>query len=322
MRILVTGGAGFIGSHIVESLVRKGNEVIVYDNMSSGSHDNLSNVSEKIKFIKGDITDFKSLDKVIRGIDVVSHQAAQLEIGKCLDDPVYDLKTNTIGTLNVLKSAVKNNVKKIINASSACVYGQAVQKPQPESHPKNPNWAYGVSKLAAEKYCSIFSNNHDLPIISLRYGIVYGEREWFGRVLPIFIKRFLKDEPLVIFGKGDQIRDFVYVKDVVEAHDRCLGYDETDIFNVASGTPTTVAELAKMVSDNVVFEDVEEGSFSKYMKRRRTPQELKVMWLDVKKVEDKLDWKPKTKLKEGIKKEIKWAKENPGRWEVDGVIRV
>ena len=204
--------AEYIG--IVDSLVSKGHEVIVYDNLSSGAPENLKEVSKDIEFVKGDINDFKSLNKVVKEVDIVSHQAAQLEIGKCLDDPVYDLMTNTGGTLNVLKSAVENNVSKIINASSACVYGQAVQRPQPESHPKNPNWAYGVSKLAAEKYCDIFSNNHDIPIISLRYGIVYGEREWFGRVLPIFIKRFIQGKPLIVFGKGEQIRDFVYVKDV------------------------------------------------------------------------------------------------------------
>lgn len=322
MKILVTGGAGFIGSHIVDSLVAKGHEVIVYDNMSSGDADNLKSVSKDIEFVKGDINDLKSLNKVMKGVDILSHQAAQLEIGRCLDDPIYDLMTNTGGTLNVLKSAVENNVSKIINASSACIYGQAVQQPQPETHPKNPNWAYGVSKLAAEKYCEIFSNNHGIPIISLRYGIVYGEREWFGRVLPIFVKRFIQEEPLVIFGKGDQIRDFIYVKDVAEAHNRCIDYNKTDAFNVATGKPTSVVELAEKISDNVVFEEVKEGDFSKHMKRRRTPQELKVMCLDVSKAKQKLGWEPKTDLKDGVQKEINWARENLDKWKVDDIIRV
>ncbi|MCS7228386.1 MAG: SDR family NAD(P)-dependent oxidoreductase, partial [Endomicrobia bacterium] len=152
MKILVTGGAGFIGSHIVESLIEKGWEVVVYDNLSSGSLENLSHISShKLTFIRGDILDYNTLEQAMRGCDYVSHQAAQLEIFLGIEDPERDLYVNTIGTLNVLKAARKNGVKKVINASSACVYGQT-KKATREDDLTEPNWEYGVSKLAAEKY--------------------------------------------------------------------------------------------------------------------------------------------------------------------------
>jgi UDP-glucose 4-epimerase len=178
-KILVTGGAGFIGSHIVDSLVNQEAKVIVYDNFSFGKKENLMNSFNKIKIIRGDILDYSLLEKVMKGIDFVSHHAAQLEIFKALSDPVDDLRTNTIGTLNVLKAAQKAGVKKIVYASSACVYGQPQYTPQDENHPTNPNWAYGISKLAAEKYCQIFMQDVGIPVVSLRYGIVYGPCEWY-----------------------------------------------------------------------------------------------------------------------------------------------
>lgn len=203
-RILVTGGAGFIGSHIVESLVKENAEVTVLDNFSSGNIDNLQNVRRDIEVVRGDILDYNLLLNLTKNIDVISHQAAQLEIFRCIEDPVMDLRTNTIGSLNTLRAAVENNARNIIIASSACVYGQAQTTPQSEDHPKDPNWAYGVSKLAVEKYSKIFQEYYDMPIVNLRYGITYGEREWFGRVLTIFIKRAIKNEPLIVFGDGNK----------------------------------------------------------------------------------------------------------------------
>ncbi|MBI2821020.1 MAG: NAD-dependent epimerase/dehydratase family protein, partial [Acidobacteria bacterium] len=218
LKILVTGGAGFIGSHIVEDLVRQGARVTVYDDFSSGHRDNLKAVLPDIRLIEGDILDFDSLLQAVEGQQVVSHQAAQLEIIRCINNPVHDITVNTVGTVNVLKACVERGVEAVINASSACVYGQAEFVPQSESHPKKPNWPYGVSKLAAEHYAEYYQREHGIPVYSLRYSIVFGSREWYGRVLTVFLKRLLEGKNLVVFGEGDQQRDFIHVRDLARLH--------------------------------------------------------------------------------------------------------
>jgi len=327
--VFITGGAGFIGSHIAESLVKEGYRVKIYDNFSSGRMENLKSIKNDAEIIKADILNYDKLERAMRNCDFVSHQAAQLEIFHCLAEPKKDLEVNTFGTLNVLKAAEKNNVKKIINASSACVYGQAQYTPQDEGHPKNPNWPYGVSKLAAEKYCRIYENNYGVPVISLRYAIVYGEREWQGRVLTMFIRRILGGKPPVIFGQGSQLRDFIYVGDVVRMHNLCLQMDKGDIFNVSTGKGTSIKKLALMViaiSGNnfrPLFEDLEEGRASKFMpQRRRIPQELEKMVLQCTKAKRVLGWQPKMPLSKGIGREIEWIRKNPGAWRMSGRIKV
>jgi nucleoside-diphosphate-sugar epimerase len=324
LRVLVTGGAGFIGSHVVDDLVREGYKVRVYDNFSSGLEDNLRGVRNDVEVVKGDILDEEALARAMRGIDVVSHQAAQLEITLCVDDPVADLQCNTVGTLNVLKAAVKQGVQKIINASSACVYGQAQFVPEAEAtHPTNPNWAYGVSKLAAEKYCQVFSSMHNVPIVSFRYSIVYGPREWYGRVLTLFLKRVLEGNPPVIFGSGSQIRDFIYVGDVVRAN-RCAlekQLDGSHSFNVSTGIGTSVATLAEKTAKlaakplTPICEDVAVGGMSSVVVGRvRLPAELERMVLDNQLAKSLLGWKPEVCLDQGLETEFTWLAENPERW--------
>ncbi len=330
-KVFITGGAGFIGSHIVEDLLVKGFEVTVYDNFSSGRKENLSAVIKDIKLIKADILDYETLQKSMVGFDYVSHQAAQLEIFKCLENPIVDLQTNTIGTVNVFRAAVENGIKKIINASSACVYGQAQYIPQDESHPREPNWPYGVSKLAAEKYAYIYHRNYGLDITNLRYGIVYGEREWQGRVLTMFLTRILKNKPLVVFGDGEQLRDFVYVKDVVKLNsllvtNNFLGYKT---FNVSTGVGTSIKDLADLVikvsgiDSKVLFEDVLEGESSIFMpERKRIPAELIQMVLSSSKAKEDLGWIPEVSIEEGVKKELDWIKNNQGFWQENKEIKV
>jgi len=321
-KILVTGGAGFIGSHIVESLVKNGAEVTVYDNLSSGSMDNLRRVEEGIEFVKADILDRSKLAAAMKGKDAVSHQAAQLEIMLCTSNPLKDLEINTIGTLNVIGAARGAGVRKVINASSACVYGQAVSVPENEEHAKNPNWAYGVSKLAAENYCNIASQAGDIECTNLRYAIIYGPREWYGRVLTMFIKRVLEGKPPVIFGSGNQLRDFTNVSDVVDFHNMCMENDRAigESYNVSSGVGTSVKELADIVVNasgkdlKPVYENVKEGEKSGHMPFRvRLPAELERMVLDNSKARS-LGWFPKTKLEDGIRTEIGWAAASPSLW--------
>jgi UDP-glucose 4-epimerase len=325
---LVTGGAGFIGSHIVDKLLEEGaNKVFIYDNFSSGNKENISHLrnNKRVVVVQGDILDYDNLCKVMRKVDVVSHHAAQLEIFRALSDPLEDLKTNVIGTLNVLRAALKYKVQKIINASSACVYGQARYLPEDEAHPKRPQWPYGVSKLSAEKYCTMYYEFYGLPIVNLRYGIVYGPREWYGRVLTIFIKRILENKPPVIFGEGQQTRDFIHVSDVARAHNLCIESEKAigETYNVGTGVKTTIKELAELVIKvlgkplNPIFENPHEGDFSRLVPyRRRIPGELLNMVLDIKKAREELGWKPKVKLEEGIRTEIDWIKEKPTLWNV------
>ncbi|MFC1804509.1 NAD-dependent epimerase/dehydratase family protein [Candidatus Omnitrophota bacterium] len=329
-RIFITGGAGFIGSHIAESLISKGHKVTIYDNFDSGSPENIRSFKDKVKVIRGDIMDYSKLLRAMKGHDVISHQAAQLEILRCIDDPLVDLRSNTVGTLNVLKAAAKNKIKRLINASSACVYGQAESLPQGEGHPKNPNWPYGVSKLAAEKYCRIFQDYYGICVTSLRYGIVYGPREWFGRVLTYFIKRALEKKPLIVFDRK-VTRDFIFVDDVVRFHNLCLTKSSTggQVFNVATGKGTDLYGLAKKVKevtglkDRIIFDSPQEGRPSKYMpERKRLPAELKKMVLDTGKAKKLTGWNPQVDLAEGIRREFLWLKANRRRWSSKGRIRV
>src|ERR1041385_5229232 len=300
MKIVVTGGAGFIGSHITESLVRKGHKVIVFDNLSTWRKENLQEVYADIEFIKADIRSQDELNKAFKGVDIVSHQAAQLEIFKSTDDPEFDLEMNTIGTLNVLKAAKLNGVSKIVNASSACIYGQ-VNGLTSESHYPRPNWAYGVSKLAAEKYCDIYSDYHNLPVVNLRYGITYGEREWYRRVLTIMCKRIIENNSPVVFGDGNQVRDFIYVGDLVEFHNKVLEMEIANgkSYNVGTGKATTITGLAETVvkasgkNIPVIHEATSEGEFSKLVPdKRRNTAELGVMLLDIRKATADTGWIP------------------------------
>lgn len=321
-RVFLTGGAGFIGSHIAEDLVAQGAEVTIYDNFSSGLLENLLAIQPKVRLIRGDIGDYKTLVEAMRGHDYVSHQAAQLEILKCVDDPVWDLMVNTGGTLNVLRASVQTGIKKCVLASSACVYGQTDAAQEAEDHPTRPNWAYGVSKLAAEHYARIYQTDHGLPCVNLRYAIIYGPREWYGRVFTIFLKRMFERKPLIVFGDGEQRRDFTFVTDVVRAHALALRSDKANgqTYNVSTGVATTVNELARLISDaagglEIIHEDVREGRCSAHMPERvRLPAELKAMTLNPAKAKADLGWAPQVDLRSGLQEQIAWLSHNLARW--------
>jgi len=324
-RVLVTGGAGFIGSHLVDSLVRQGARVRVFDNFSSGCRENLAQVHGDIELIEGDIRDADAVRSAVRGCDVVSHQAAQLEITRCIDDPIDDLQSNTVATLNVLRAATKAGVGRVLYASSACVYGQPAYLPSDETrHPTNPNWAYGVSKLACEKYAAIYSEMSGIPMTGFRYAIVYGPREWYGRVLTIFLKRLAEGQPPVIFGDGRQQRDFTYVGDVVAMNEAVLAQDLPghEVFNVSTGLGTTVGQLARIATEvtgvNVdpIHEDVAPGQRSRIVdqERMRLPSELEAMVLDPTKGRERLGWTHQVNLRTGLAREWEWYLGSRDRW--------
>ena len=327
MRVFITGGAGFIGSWIVEKLVEKGYMVTVYDNFSTGLPENLSNVISKISIIKGDILDYEKLKTSMANHDIVNHQAAQLEIMTAIGEPQKDVRTNIIGSLNILKASKELGIKKLIFASSACVYGNLNKYLVKEEDIPQPNWEYGVSKLAVEKYCDIYAMYEGLNIASLRYSIVYGEREWYGRVLTIFLKRALEGKKLVIFGEGNNIRDFIHVEDVADVN---LLLTEKEwhghlILNVSTGIAISIKELATLVQKiikeleerdvNIIYEQLREGEYSQYVKGRlRIPRELLIMSLDSYKLKTMFNWFPKVDLYSGIKREYMWLKGNVNRW--------
>jgi len=329
-RVMVTGGAGFIGSHLVEEYLKNNVEkVIVYDDFSSGTMENLSHIrNERLKIIRGSILDESLLDRIVKSeeIDVIDHEAAELEIYSSIMNVKRDAEINIFGTINILNSAIKNNVKKVLFASSGAVYGKAETIPQSETYLPKPHWPYGVSKLSAEYYCLQYKELYGLNVTAFRYSIVYGPREWFGRVLTMFIKRiFLENKPPVVFGDGMQIRDYIYVKDLVKAHILAIKNDNScgQIFNISSGKGIRIKDLASLLLEisgknfDIIFDDPKEGETSRYQPNRiRLPGELKTFVLDNRKSRSVLGWEPKTELRDGLLEEIDWILKNPQRWQM------
>ena len=328
-RAIVFGGAGFIGSQLCERLLNEGvKELIIFDNFSSGRKENIESIAgfRKVEVVKADILNFEKVKKAMKGTEIVSHHAAELEVFIGISDPMHDLRINILGTLNILRAAVENkkSIKKIIYASSAGIYGQAEYIPQDEGHPLNPHWPYGVSKLAGEKYCTMFYNFYSLPIVSLRYAIVYGPREWYGRVLTLFLKRVANGKPPVVFGDGQQTRDFIYVTDAIDANILAIKNDRSNgqVFNIGSGKATTIKELAGKIilagglKSKLIFDDPLPGAPSRYQPgRSRLPSELKKLTLDIRKAQKILGFKPKILLKDGIMKEIEWFRNTRDAWD-------
>lgn len=252
-RAIVTGGAGFIGSHIVEELLEMGLEVISIDNFSAGKVENIEPfLSNKLfKNVNCDITNYEELRKHFEGVDIIFNQAASKK-NICLLDPRRDLEVNAKGTFNLLELAKEFNVKKFIHASTGSVYGEGKVFPQTEDHPLEPVSYYGVSKLAGERYVKVFEQLYGLDATILRYFHVYGPRQEsgkFGGVVSIFIRNILNEENPIIFGDGKQERSFTYVKDVVRANILVSTIKETkgEVYNCASGINITIEELCDML---------------------------------------------------------------------------
>jgi UDP-glucose 4-epimerase len=249
-RALVTGGAGFIGSHIVEELLKLGVKVVSVDNYFAGKRENLAGLEprELLHEIECDVTDYEALKPCFEGVDIIFHEAASKKT-ICLNDPRRDLEINAKGTFNVLELARDFGVRKIVHASTGSVYGEALYTPQDEEHPLRPTSYYGVSKLAGEKYVQAFAHLYGMNTTVLRYFHVYGPRQEssdVGGVVPIFIRRLLHGQPPIIFGDGTQQRSFTYVKDVVRANILVAVHPQAQgaAFNCASGVKITIRELA------------------------------------------------------------------------------
>ena len=250
-RFLVTGGAGFIGGHIVELLVKEGHGVVVFDDFSTGSMDNLAAVADEIEVVRGDIRDLDALKGAMIGIDHVLHLAAEISVVKSLEEPRFVNEVNVGGTLNVLVAARDAGVGRVVMSSSSAVYGDTGELPQREDVTPMPLSPYGASKIAGEYYMSVFHTVHGLETVRLRYYNVFGPRQnpesQYAAVIPKFIGRILKGQELRIYGDGDQTRDFVYVENVARANYlACTAPDAPGgVFNIASQESVSVNELAQ-----------------------------------------------------------------------------
>lgn len=250
---LVTGGAGFIGSNLVGALLARDWQVTCIDDFSAGKMRNVEGfqTNPNFRLVTCDISDFAALSPHFAGVDLVFHEAVSKNT-VCMKDPRRDLMVNALGTMNVLEASVAHGVKKVIHASTGSVYGEAKYLPEDEAHPLDPVSYYGVSKLAAERYCFAFQRLHGLRVTALRYFHVYGPNQDssdYGGVVPIFIRRVLNGEPPIIYGDGTQVRSFTYVQDVVNANLFVADRPETDgqVYNCASGLRITIGELAQLV---------------------------------------------------------------------------
>ncbi len=253
LKYLVTGGAGFIGSNIVDALVRQGEFVRVMDNCSTGKLSNLEDVSDKVHFVRGDIQDLALVREAVKDIDYVIHQAALSSVQWSVDDPIYTSQVNSKGTLNVLVAAKDADVKRVVYACSASVYGNGAVLPKREDMPAGPVSPYAISKYAGEQYCRAFYELRGLETVALRYFNVFGKRQnpesQYAAAIPIFINSFLEDRQFTIFGDGEQSRDFVSVEDVVRANLLACHADGAagQVFNIASGNSTTINSLVRMI---------------------------------------------------------------------------
>lgn len=308
-KALVTGGAGFIGSHLVEELVLSGIETISIDNYFAGKHENLSHLKNYSNFIEEtcDVLDFDKLDILFKGVDVVFHNAASKKT-ICLNNPRLDLEINAKGTFNLLELALKHKVKKFLHASTGSVYGEAQYFPQDEGHPLIPTSYYGVSKLAGEKYVNVFNHLYGLNTTVLRYFHVYGPRQEssdVGGVVSIFTRKMLEGKPISVYGDGSQERSFTFVKDVVKSNLKASITPESkgEIYNCASGIKVTISELADFVAKALDIRNPE-INYEDWM-----PGDIKIFNIDNSKIKRDLKIDFLTDFEKGLKATTEWAKQ-------------
>ena len=303
MKILVTGGAGFIASHIADAYINEGHQVFVLDNLQTGFE---KNVNPKAVFIKKDIID-PTLSELFEKekFDVVNHHAAQMDVRKSVADPSFDATTNILGTINLLQNCIKTGVKKFMFASTGgAVYGEQAYFPADENHPTQPMSPYGISKLAVEKYLFFYSNQHKLNYTILRYANIYGPRQnsmGEAGVVAIFSTKLLKGEQPIINGSGEQTRDYVFVGDVVKANVLTLKEDSCNTYNIGTGIETDVNVLYKTLNSIIG-----KGQQEKHGPAAPGEQMRSVITSD--KIFKKFNWRPSTSLADGLKKTVDFFK--------------
>jgi len=307
MKILVTGGAGFIASHVVDAYIDAGHQVVVLDNLITGRKQNLNPDAE---FVEMDIRDEKVSQLFTEHqFDVVNHHAAQMDVRKSVDDPQYDADVNIIGSLNLLENCVRTGVDKFIFSSTGgAIYGEQDYFPADEEHPQRPLSPYGITKLSLEKYLFYYNQIHDLDYFVLRYANVYGPRQnphGEAGVVAIFSQKLLQDDQPVINGDGKQTRDYVYVKDVVRANIFALDSRESNIVNIGTGKETDVNTLFHKLREHAAKPEVPETH------AEAKPGEQLRSVIDYSKARDLWGWEPEYSLEDGLKETVAFFREQP-----------
>ena len=253
MKYLVTGGAGFIGSNIVEALVRRGDAVVVLDNFSTGKRENLASFRDRVQVVEGSITDLPTVRRATEGVDFVLHEAALASVQRSVDDPLTSNEVNVKGTLNVLVAARDAGVKRLVYAASSSAYGDTEVLPKQEDMPGRPMSPYAIQKWVGEHYCKVFSSLYNLDTVALRYFNVFGPRQEpnsdYAAVIPIFVSRLLAGTEPTIYGDGEQSRDFTFVENVVDANLRACegGPKRGEFVNIACGERITLNDLFRQI---------------------------------------------------------------------------
>lgn len=298
--VLVTGGAGFIGSNLVRALLERGDRVRVLDNFSTGLRGNLSQVADDVEVVEGDLRSFERVHTAVRGVDVVFHQGALGSVPRSVQDPLTSTAVNVEGTLNVLLAARDADVRRVVAASSSSVYGDGGTFPRVESQSPNPISPYAVAKLAAERFCVSFTRVYGLETVALRYFNVFGPRQdpgsQYAAVVPLFIRAISDGEPVTIHGDGEQSRDFTYVANVVEAN--LLAADAATaagtVLNVAAGGSETVNTLAETIG----------RLLERPVTREHTPPrpgDVLQSWADVTLARETIGYEPSVGFEEGLR---------------------
>jgi UDP-glucose 4-epimerase len=310
--VLVTGGAGFIGSHLVDRLMKEGFNVTVIDNLDTGTPDNITRhmAERNFHFIKGDIRNLNLVKQSLKDVDAVFHEAALASVKLSVEDPISTNDINVTGTLNLLKASLDSGAKRFVYASSAAVYGDTKSPQKREDMALNPRSPYGISKLAAESYVRIFCKLYGLETISLRYFNVYGPRQRFdiqcayGSVIPIFTNRLLRNLPPIVFGDGDQTRDFVYIEDVIEANMLALRSKKGlgDAFNIGTGLSVSVNQVAE------ALKEIMNKKNWKNIHADPRPADGRHGYADISRSERLLGFYPKVGIRDGLEQLVNWYK--------------
>jgi UDP-glucose 4-epimerase len=310
MKILITGGAGFIGSHLCDKYAKEGHTVLCLDNFMSG---NLMNVKHLLnyrnfKLIKGDIRDFDLLEKLMRDVDVVFHLAAQIHVDRSYIEPKHTYEVNVMGTQNILEVARIHDAKRVIYASTSEVYGSALYAPIDENHPLNAPHPYGASKIAADRMCYAYIQTYGMNISILRLFNIFGTRQrdiGYGGVISMFTRRVLSNTPPIIYGDGMQTRDYTYVEDAVRAYDLVLNHNKpiTEPINFGTGKEVSIVDLANKIIDLCG----KKGNIKPVHVEPRIG-EVKRLIADATKAKNLLGWEPKYNLEEGLNAFVQWYK--------------
>ncbi|MDA8353268.1 MAG: SDR family oxidoreductase [Firmicutes bacterium] len=300
MKVLVTGGAGFIGSHIVDRLLEKGHQPVVLDNLSTGDEGYLH---PEVPFYRMDVQS-EAVDEVFRKEkpDAVIHQAAQSQVPRSIEAPIEDAQTNLLGTIRLLEGCRHHGAKKFIYASSAAVYGNPQDLPIDEEHPVSPLSPYGISKLTPERYIRVYQELYGLTYTIFRYANVYGIRQvphGEGAVISIFVDRLLHDRPLTIFGDGKQTRDYIYVDDIARANVAALDRGDGETLNIGTGVRTSLNDLVETV-ESITGRKIE----VEYGPDR--PGDIKHSYFKIDRALKYLDWSPLTSLEQGLSRTLSY----------------